>query len=334
MDKKVSIIVAIYKSELFLEKLILSIINQTYKNIEIILVNDGSPDQSGKICDKFANQDNRIKVIHKKNGGACEARNVGMDAATGDYIVIVDGDDWLELDYIEYMMQLISKTKSDMAMSDKIFTTRDREQTQNDKIETWSSETAACAIIYPHMAIGPWNKIYSTKLLRDNDISFSIKWSGEGLYFASRAAQFANHVGVGHRKVYNYRLNNLNSGLTHYNLQLGLNALENIQLIKSRLHLNTKRLRNACDWHIWKNYGFVLRLIIATNSQNENSKLYHECLKNIRLRFPKVFLFSEFKMCGGFKGRIQMLLDTLFPVHRAKKRLEKAKRALKKDTMQ
>ena len=334
MDCKVSIIVAIYKSEKFLDKLILSLVNQTYSNIEIILVDDGSPDNSGAICDKYAANDDRIRVIHKKNGGACEARNVGMDAATGDYIVIVDGDDWLELDYVEYMMRIIKETASDMALSDKIFTTRDRVQTKNDKIEIWSAETAACAIIYPYMAIGPWSKIYSTKLLRDNNITFCTKWSGEGLYFASTAAQYANHVGVGHRKVYNYRLNNANSGLTHYSLQMATNAFENIRLIKERLHLNTKRLRNACDLHIWKNYFFILRMILATNSVEENKELYNDCIKNIRHRFFSVFIKSEWALGGGVRGKLSMLKLALFPVSVAKRTLEKAAKALAKDTME
>jgi len=107
--KKVTIIVAIYKSERFLPKLINSIITQTYQNLEIILVDDGSPDNSGAVCDEFAAKDNRIRVIHKKNGGTCEARNVGMDAATGEYMCIIDGDDWLEPDYVEYLMMLVHK---------------------------------------------------------------------------------------------------------------------------------------------------------------------------------------------------------------------------------
>ena len=241
MEKKVSLIVAVYKSEMFLDKLINSIINQTYDNLEIILVDDGSPDNSGKICDMFAMKDSRIKVIHKKNGGTCEARNVGLEIASGEYLMIIDGDDWLSLDCVEYMMKLISDTHSDMAFSDKIFTTRDQVQEINDKIETWSAEKATAAIIYPYMKLGPWNKIYSSKLIKENGINFSVPWFGEGLYFASTASQYANHVGVGHRKVYNYRLNNQNSGLTNYNVDNGRNALRNIYTIKKELHINNER---------------------------------------------------------------------------------------------
>lgn len=328
--EKVTIIVAIYKSEKFLPKLINSIITQTYQNLEIVLVDDGSPDNSGAICDEFATKDNRIVVIHKKNGGTCEARNAGMEIATGEYMSIIDGDDWLEVDYVEYLMKLIHETGSEMAMTDKIYTTRDRVQTENDVIETWTAEEATMAIIYPRIPIGPWNKIYKTELLKTNNISFSVPWSGEGLWFSSRAAQFANHVGVGHRKIYNYRLNNTDSGLTHYNLQMGINASENIRYIGEQLHIRTSKTVNAVNWHIWKNYGYELFLIIATNSVSENRMRYDDCIKNIRSRLLRVLIFSKI----GLKTKAKMLLAGFFPVWWAKRRLSKEQENLVKDTME
>ena len=94
--KKVSIVVPVYKSEAFLPKLIDSVLGQSYTNFELILVDDESPDNSGKICDDYAQKDKRILVIHKKNGGCCDARNKGLEVATGEYLMLADGDDWLE----------------------------------------------------------------------------------------------------------------------------------------------------------------------------------------------------------------------------------------------
>lgn len=96
MNFKISIIVPIYKVEKYLNRCIDSILNQSYKNIEVILVNDGSPDKCGEICDEYLLKDNRIIVIHKANGGLSSARNSGLDIATGDYIGFVDSDDWIE----------------------------------------------------------------------------------------------------------------------------------------------------------------------------------------------------------------------------------------------
>lgn len=328
--EKVSAIVAIYKSEAFLPKLLDSIISQTWENLEILLIDDGSPDNSGIICDEYAKRDSRIKVIHKKNGGACAARNTGLKEATGEYILIIDGDDWLELDYVEYLMNIIHRTGSDMAMTDHIFTTRDRVQIENDKIETWTPEEAFCSIIYPKIPIGPWNKIYKTSLIRNNNISFNRPWSGEGLYFSAMAAQLSNCVGVGHKKIYNYRLNNANSGLTHYSVSMGTNALENIHYIKNNRYICTKRTEYACDWHIWKNYGYTLFLIVATNSINENQALFKSCIKNLRSNLPKVILHSEL----GAKTKIRMVIQGLLPVLLAKRELRKQKIAFEADTME
>ena len=106
LDKKISVIVPIYRVESYIEKCIESICNQTYKNLEILLVDDGSPDKCGQICDEFAKKDERIKVFHIKNGGQSHARNVGMEAATGDYIGFVDGDDRIRPNMYAKMLSL------------------------------------------------------------------------------------------------------------------------------------------------------------------------------------------------------------------------------------
>jgi glycosyltransferase involved in cell wall biosynthesis len=331
MEKnKVSIIVAIYNSEPFLKKLLDSIINQTYKNLEIILVDDGSPDNSGKICDEYSKKDKRIKVYHKNNGGACDARNFGLEKVTGDFLTIIDGDDWLSLDYVEYLMNIITITNSEMAMTDNIFTTRDQIQIKKDEIKKITNEDAACMIIYPIIPIGPWNKLYKTSLIRKNNISFDIPWSGEGLYFSVVAAQYANSVGLGHRKIYNYRLNNAGSGLTNYKLIMGTNALYNIKYIGNNLIIKTDKLKNAVNWHIWKNYNFVLKLIIATNSKKENKELYYNCLKNIKKSMFNVAYKSEFSLFGKFK----IIIKSLFPILFAKKSIKNERKALAKDRME
>lgn len=106
----ISIIVPVYKVEKYLDKCVESIVEQTYKNLEIILVDDGSPDNCSAMCDEWAQKDSRIKVIHKENGGLSSARNAGLDACTGDYIGFVDSDDWIEPDMYEYLLNIGMKT--------------------------------------------------------------------------------------------------------------------------------------------------------------------------------------------------------------------------------
>lgn len=108
-NKVVSIIVPVYKVEKYLNRCVGSIVKQTYKNLEIILVDDGSPDNCPKICDEWAKRDNRIRVFHKENGGVSSARNKAIDAATGEYIMFVDSDDYLELNYVEALINAIGE---------------------------------------------------------------------------------------------------------------------------------------------------------------------------------------------------------------------------------
>lgn len=101
MEDKISIIVPVYKVEKYLKRCVNSLLCQTYRNIEIILVDDGSPDNCPDICDEYASRDSRIKVIHKNNGGLSDARNIGIENSTGEYLSFVDSDDWVKKDFIE-----------------------------------------------------------------------------------------------------------------------------------------------------------------------------------------------------------------------------------------
>ena len=105
---KVSVIVPVYKVESYLRKCVDSILGQSFSDFEVILVDDGSPDNCGAICDDYATRDQRVKVIHKINGGLSDARNVGLDAAIGQYICFVDSDDWIEQDLLKDNVAVLS----------------------------------------------------------------------------------------------------------------------------------------------------------------------------------------------------------------------------------
>ena len=113
----VSVIVPCYNVEQYLPKCIDSILNQTYQNLEVWLVDDGSPDRCGEICDEYAKKDTRIKVIHKKNGGLADARNVALDVMTGEYVVCVDSDDYISSTHIEGLYHLIEKHGADVSVN-------------------------------------------------------------------------------------------------------------------------------------------------------------------------------------------------------------------------
>ena len=115
-EELISIIVPVYKVEKYLDKCINSIVSQTYKNLEVILVDDGSPDSCGKMCDEWTKKDTRIKVIHKENGGLSDARNFGLDCAKGKYIQFVDSDDYIEKDMIEFLYKNLKENNADISI--------------------------------------------------------------------------------------------------------------------------------------------------------------------------------------------------------------------------
>lgn len=117
MTPLISVIVPCYNVEQYLPKCINSILNQTYKNLEVWLVDDGSPDRCGEICDEYAKKDDRIKVIHKKNGGLADARNVALDVLAGEYVVCVDSDDYISPTHIEGLYHLIEKYGADVSIN-------------------------------------------------------------------------------------------------------------------------------------------------------------------------------------------------------------------------
>ena len=116
MAEKITVIVPVYNVENYLDKCLDSLVNQTYKNLEIIVINDGSIDNSGIICQEYAQKDNRIVYIEKENGGQSEARNMGLDRMTGSYVTFVDSDDWIELDYVEILYKKITEYQADIAV--------------------------------------------------------------------------------------------------------------------------------------------------------------------------------------------------------------------------
>lgn len=116
----ISVIVPVYNVELYLKKCINSIINQTYKNIEIILIDDGSTDCSGRLCDELAMNDSRIQVIHKENGGLSDARNAGLNIANGEYYCFIDSDDYITDDFVEILLSNAIKNKSEIAVCNMI----------------------------------------------------------------------------------------------------------------------------------------------------------------------------------------------------------------------
>lgn len=169
MDNKVSIIVPIYNVELYLEKCVNSLINQTYNNIEIYLVDDGSTDGSGSLCDKLSKRDKRIRVIHKENGGYGSVLEYAIKNISGDYFLICDPDDWLELDAIETLIYTMVKYNTDLVVARKKLVFLDGTiKSDKDSFKKLKSNKLYYDLInFLCIPCSPHSKLYKTKLCQD-----------------------------------------------------------------------------------------------------------------------------------------------------------------------
>lgn len=194
----ISVIVPVYKVEEYLDRCVQSIVDQTYRNLEIILVDDGSPDNCGAMCDAWAEKDSRIKVIHKENGGLSDARNVGMAIATGEYTSFVDGDDYIAPEMYQLLFEGMLKDGSDIAACgvEMVFEdgTPSRMLTKEGNC-VLDTQAAMEAVVNESWLKQPvWYKLYRTELVRD--ILFPVGKYHEDVFWSYQAIARARKVSV------------------------------------------------------------------------------------------------------------------------------------------
>lgn len=171
MEPKISVIIPVYNVEKYLEKCINSVIEQTYTNLEIILVNDGSTDSSGEICDKYKQLDNRIVVFHKENGGLSDARNYGIERANGEYIAFLDSDDWVDFKYIEILYENLRNYNADISICNFRRVHDENELLNNNNNIILYNNIEALQQIYTNKSVQTivaWNKLYKSNILKKN----------------------------------------------------------------------------------------------------------------------------------------------------------------------
>lgn len=212
----ISVIVPVYNVEPYLNRCIKSIVNQTYRNIEIILVDDGATDNSGVMCDEWQYKDNRIKVIHKVNGGLSDARNVAIKCATGTYITCIDSDDNVDEDMIEYLYYLVKKYKCRMSLcSHRILFERNNKikSLGNGKEEVLSAEECIKKMCY-HDCVdtSAWGKLYERELF--NNIEYPVGKLFEDIGTTYKAFIASEKIACGYKDKYTYyvRANSIVTG--------------------------------------------------------------------------------------------------------------------------
>lgn len=228
MTANISVVIPVYNVEKYLRRCVDSVINQTYSSLEIILVDDGSPDQCPAICDEYAEQDKRIKVIHKTNGGLASARNAGMKIATGKYLFFVDSDDWLDPDGLEKLYQIAEEYNVDFVryrsvrenwpalpphyptMVEKEREMRGGYYSKDDIDKEVLPRLFATSSLTLGPIVGSCGSLYKTSLLKENSIMFheEIKYSEDVLFSAEVVTNANGFYYLDDGGIYHYFYNN------------------------------------------------------------------------------------------------------------------------------
>ena len=228
MRDLISVIVPIYNVENLLERCVDSIIGQTYDKLEIILVNDGSPDNSAKICESYARKDDRVRVLHKRNGGLSSARNEGLEIANGDLVSFIDSDDWISPNYFEVLYDLINKGNSDISVCDyeKIFS--DNQTITNNRITThlFSTKEALEGLSgkFNRQLVPAWGSLYKKYLF--DSIRFPVGKIHEDEFVAHEVINKASKVSLTTEKLLYYWQRDDSIMGSGFKVEHRMNALE------------------------------------------------------------------------------------------------------------
>ncbi len=278
MKDLISVIVPIYNVEPYLDKCISSIMNQTYRNLEIILVDDGSPDNCPAICDAWAEKDSRIRVIHKLNGGLSDARNAGMAVATGELMSFVDSDDWIAPDMYEYLYQRLAEDNSDIAACGVQMVWEDKTPPRMLTREgncVLNQEEAMRAIIEESWLKQPVGyKLYKTKLVRD--ILFPVGKYHEDVFWSYKAISSAQRVSVSNHIGYYY----LQRGGSIMGKGFSVQSLDCMEATKERYVYIADHYANLIPSAYRSLFGSILYSCQCALKLQDTSER-HFCLKQI-----------------------------------------------------
>ena len=288
----ITIIVPVYKVEKYLAKCIENIINQSYANLEIILIDDGSPDNCGEMCDNYAREDKRIKVIHKENGGLSDARNRAIDITTGKYILLVDSDDYLEKNAVEYLSNVANKYNADIVIGQsnlvyegkegkkvKVYSDFTREDSQE---EIYNAEQALEMMLYnSKFTNNALNKLYRTTLFED--IRYPVGKLYEDLATTYKLISKSEKIVLGKKITYNY-LTDRNDSIM--NKKFDLRRMQGLEFTEEILDFVKKYYPNIEKSAISRLYMeciFILLKIPFGKKYKEQNRKLRQYLRKYRI---------------------------------------------------
>lgn len=321
----VSIIVPIYNVEKYIVKGVESLCNQDYVNTEIILVDDGSPDKSPKLIDDLAEKDDRIKVIHKKNGGVSSARNVGIQQSNGEYIMFLDGDDWVDSSYVSSFVNMVVEANCAIGMNYNYYYDSGRTSVDSDNVSVIDKNKAAEAIFNGDIFVAVWNKIYSREFLEKNQIRFNEEiWFGEGMLFNIECLNYTNEIAVCRKSLYN-QTPNQESAMRAFNLNSFLCGIKSMKLQKEIIKTFSDNVQNEWKLHLYGYNRSIIDGLVKTNTVESSKEVYKKYARSLRRD-----IFIPLKYERRFNAKIVWILYFISPRITSKLMFERGKKRMVK----
>lgn len=315
MDDLVSIIIPVYNVEKYLDKCVSSVIDQTYTNLEIILVDDGSTDSSGKLCNKWSKCDKRIKVYHKKNGGLSDARNVGIENATGNYICFIDSDDAVSNFYIETLYNNLVKYNCEISICSYSFVGEENIELSSKEREyarVYSNEKALKNMLYQKkINNSAWGKLFDIKLFKN--VRYPVGKIYEDVSTIYKTFLKSNRICVSSCKYYFYTKREGSISSTWSNKTLDI--IDNVKDMENDLK-KYEKYNNACNSRVLNADYFVIRQLPL----NENYEIYNKLYADIKKRR----FFVLFDINSRLKTKIGIIIS-YFGINLLKKIYSKGK---------
>lgn len=304
MNELISVIIPIYKVEEYLEECITSIVNQTYSNLEIVLVDDGSPDNCPHMCDEWAGRDSRIKVIHKANGGLSDARNAGIGIASGEYIAFVDSDDFIKLDMLEKLHAALVKADADIAACG-ILTCEGKKQAAWGCRNTVGTPEQIYALLYNDTAypVAAWNKLYRRNCWET--LRFPVGKTCEDAFTTYQLIHNAQRIVMIPEALYCYRIRSGSIMTSAFSLK----KMDEEEAWRSNyefMEMHYPRFRkNAFDFYLQRVNGLIRSM------SEDNRKNFAEQYLFLRNILKSNLWYVVFCSKISLKPRIKLALDIL-----------------------